>query len=580
MEKGDSTDMKTTKVKTRIRMAIGVIGAGYLALLLLVQWTGMRTQNSMTLASGSLFPATLSSQEASASFQKLTKGYSDAVLTQDAGALSKADESAQAVTNALQSIEQQVAFDADRHKQVADLLAKFTDLNGRSRTVYAAMAAGGTNVPADVMSQVSGLAQENKGMDAWLGQLRTALSGDFKAQLDSVTTWTNRQRVFGLVLFLVMAACAGVLTVMVERRVSGPLMLVTASLKDVAEGEGDLTRRIPITAQDEIGELSHWFNTFLDKLQSLIRQVQENTRQLAESCEGISASSMEMARGAEAQQMQTAQVATAMQEMSVTVQEVSQNSNSAAERAHEGAGNARVGGEVMARTIEMMRRVTASVDQAAKQVEELGSRSDQIGRIVGVIKEIAEQTNLLALNAAIEAARAGEHGRGFAVVAGEVRNLAERTTKATQEIASMIGSIQQETRGAVEAMVRGTQEVQQGVTAAEESGAKLREIIGGTEQAAQMVAQIATAATEQASTTDEVNSNINEIARISNDFAAGAQKSAKASESLNRLAVELDALVSRFKVEEDDAGRGAPKPRRSPAGAGEARMGRQARAMA
>jgi methyl-accepting chemotaxis protein len=239
-----------------------------------------------------------------------------------------------------------------------------------------------------------------------------------------------------------------------------------------------------------------------------------------------------------------------------------------------------VGGEVMARTIEMMRRVTASVDQAAKQVEELGSRSDQIGRIVGVIKEIAEQTNLLALNAAIEAARAGEHGRGFAVVAGEVRNLAERTTKATQEIASMIGSIQQETKGAVEAMVRGTQEVQQGVTAAEESGAKLREIIGGTEQAAQMVAQIATAATEQASTTDEVNSNINEIARISNDFAAGAQKSAKASESLNRLAVELDALVSRFKVEEDDAGRGAPQPRRSPAGAGEARMGRQARAMA
>jgi methyl-accepting chemotaxis protein len=287
-----------------------------------------------------------------------------------------------------------------------------------------------------------------------------------------------------------------------------------------------------------------------------------------------------MARGAQAQQMQTAQVATAMQEMSVTVQEVSQNSNSAAEQAHAGAENARAGGEVMARTITMMQRVTASVDRAAKQVAELGNRSDQIGKIVGVINEIAEQTNLLALNAAIEAARAGEHGRGFAVVAGEVRNLAERTTKATKEIGSMIGSIQQETRAAVEAMVRGTQEVQQGVTAAEESGAKLQGIIEGADGAARMVAQIATAATEQASTTDEVNGNINEIARIANDFAAGAQKSAKGSESLSRLAVDLDALVSRFKVEDGDTGRGAPQDMHGRATADSVRLGQRARAIA
>ena len=531
-------------------MAIGVIGVGYLALLLLVQWTGMRTQKAMTLASGSLFPATLSSQEAEGSFQKLTRSYSDAVLTQDAGALSKADDAAQAVTGSLQAIEQDVVSDPARKQQVADLLAKFTDLAARSRTVYAAMASGGTNISADTQSQMAGLARESREMEASLGQLRETLSGDFKAQLDSVTAWTNRQRVFGLILFLAMAGCAGVLTVMVERRVSGPLLHLTESMKDIAEGEGDLTQRIPITAQDEIGELSHWFNTFLEKLQGIIRQVQENTRRLAGACDGISNSSVEMARGAEAQQAQAGQVATAMQEMSVTVQEISRNSNSAAEKAQGGAEDAREGGKVMERTIAMMQRVTASVDQAAKQVAELGNRSDQIGRIVGVINEIAEQTNLLALNAAIEAARAGEHGRGFAVVAGEVRNLAERTTKATQEIGGMIGSIQQETKAAVESMVRGTAEVQQGVTAVEESGAKLQRIIEGAQHAAESVAQIATAATEQASTTDEVNLNINEIARISNEFAAGAKKSANASESLSQLAVELDSLVSRFRVEE------------------------------
>ena len=553
-------------------MAIGIIGAGYLALLLLVQWTGMRTQKSMTLASGSLFPATLSSQEAGAGFQKLTKSYSDAVLTQDAGALSKADEAAQAVTASLQSIEQNVAADPVRKQQVAELETRFTDLARRSRAVYAAMASGGTSLSDQTQSQMAGLARENREMEASLGQLRETLSGDFKAQLDSVTTWTNRQRVFGLVLFLVMATCAGAMTVMVERRVSGPLLEVTASLKDIAEGEGDLTQRIPITSEDEIGELSHWFNTFLDKLQGIIRQVQENTRRLSEACDGISTASVEMSKGAEEQQAQAGQVATAMQEMSVTVQEISRNSNSAAEKAHGGAEDARDGGKVMERTIAMMQRVTASVDQAAKQVADLGSRSDQIGRIVGVINEIAEQTNLLALNAAIEAARAGEHGRGFAVVAGEVRNLAERTTKATQEIAGMIGSIQQETKAAVEAMVRGTAEVQQGVTAAEESGAKLQRIIEGTQMAAEAVAQIATAATEQASTTDEVNVNINEIARISNEFAAGAKKSASASESLSQLAVELDSLMSRFRVEEnaarEDAGpvrRGAASSRVAPA---------------
>jgi methyl-accepting chemotaxis protein len=410
-------------------------------------------------------------------------------------------------------------------------------------------------------------------MEAALGELRAWLSGDFKAQLDSVTAWTNRQRLLGLILFLTIMPCAGALTVMVERRVSGPLHAVTASLKDIAEGEGDLTRRIPITSEDEIGELSRWFNTFLEKLEGIIRQVQENTRQLTAACAGISASSAEMAQGAEAQQMQTAQVATAMQEMSATVQEVSRNSNAAAERANGGADDAREGGKVMERTIAMMQKVTASVDQAAKQVADLGSRSDQIGRIVGVINEIAEQTNLLALNAAIESARAGEHGRGFAVVAGEVRRLAERTSAATKEIGEMIASIQQETRAAVEAMVRGTTEVEQGVKAAGEAGAKLSRIIEGAEYAAQAVAQIATAATEQASTTDEVNVNISTIAKISYDFTAGAQDSAKASGSLSRLAGELDALVSRFKVEEERGG-GYGRPETKARAGSEARPAR------
>jgi len=211
---------------------------------------------------------------------------------------------------------------------------------------------------------------------------------------------------------------------------------------------------------------------------------------------------------------------------------------------------------------------------------QLSGQAASIGDVTKTVSHVSDQTNLLALNAAIEAARAGEHGRGFAVVAGEVRNLAERTTKATKEIGGMIGSIQKETQAAVEAMVRGTGEVEQGVKAAEESGAKLRGIIDGTEHAAQMVAQIATAATEQASTTDEVNANIAEIARISNDFAAGAQRSARASESLSQLAVELDSLVSRFRVEEEAGGRESAGQVRGRAAAKEVRLAHRAGAIA
>jgi methyl-accepting chemotaxis protein len=542
--------MKTVHVKTRIRMAIGTIGVGYVALLLVMQWTGTHTQRAIQTAAGSLFPATLSSQEAEAAFQKLTKSYSDAVVLQDASALARADEAAAAVRAALHASEEALAADPARHDEVVELEGRFASLTERSRSVYATMASGGATVSPDMQSQMAGLAQENKSMEAALAQLQTDLSGDFRAQLESVTAWTNRQRLFGISLFLVVAVCAGLLTLMVERRVSAPLQALTESLRDIAEGEGDLTRRIPITSEDEIGELSRWFNTFVEKLQGIIGQVQENTARLTGACEGISGSSAEMAKGAEAQQLQTAQAATAMHEMSSTVQEVSRNSNAAADRAHSGAGEAREGGEAMRKTIAMLQTVTASVEQAAKQVGELGSRSDQIGRIVGVINEIAEQTNLLALNAAIEAARAGEHGRGFAVVAGEVRRLAERTTAATREIAPMIANIQQETRAAVEAMVQGTAEMQQGVNAAEETGERLTKIIEGAEEAARAVAQIATAATEQATTTDEVNLSINEIARISRDFASGAQRSAEASGSLSGLAAELEVLVSRFRVED------------------------------
>jgi methyl-accepting chemotaxis protein len=369
-------------------------------------------------------------------------------------------------------------------------------------------------------------------------------------RMDSRGTWMEV-----LITLLAIASMAVVVGygLLLQRGIVSRLRKVVDRVKDIAEGEGDLTQRIQILSKDEIGELSHWFNTFIDKVQNIMMQVSNSTRQLASASEQISASAKQLALGAEAQQGQTSQVATAMQEMAASVSEVSDNAGKVAEHSRGAVADARAGGQVAERAVEMMRTATESVDLVGRQIAELGKRSDQIGKIVGVIDEIADQTNLLALNAAIEAARAGEQGRGFAVVADEVRKLAERTTTATKEIADMITAIQKETKAAVGSMGKGATHVQQGVDAIKGAGTKLHLIIGGAEKAADMITQIATAAAEQTSTTEEINSNINEIARITYQSATGAQESAKACEHLSQLAFDLQLLIGKFKVNNTSA---------------------------
>ncbi|MDP1994836.1 MAG: methyl-accepting chemotaxis protein, partial [Ignavibacteria bacterium] len=210
---------------------------------------------------------------------------------------------------------------------------------------------------------------------------------------------------------------------------------------------------------------------------------------------------------------------------------------------------AKEGGKVVNETIAGMNRISEVVRKSAETVNELGKGSDQIGEIVQVINDIADQTNLLALNAAIEAARAGEQGRGFAVVADEVRKLAERTTKATKEIAVMIKQIQKDTGGAVESMNKGTEEVEKGKVLADKAGASLKEIIIGVEEVVDMSTQVAAASEEQSSAAEQISKNIEAISSVTHQSAAGVQQIARAAEDLNRLTVNLQELTSGFTID-------------------------------
>jgi methyl-accepting chemotaxis protein len=285
-----------------------------------------------------------------------------------------------------------------------------------------------------------------------------------------------------------------------------------------------------------------------ENLKRMILAILENSEQVASASDELSSSATLQAQGADHQKDQTAQVATAMQEMSCTVQQVSEDCSRAAEASIRAAETAREGGVIVEKALTQMRAISDSVGATAKKIGELGRSTEQIGRIAGVIDDIADQTNLLALNAAIEAARAGEQGRGFAVVADEVRKLAERTTTATKEIAQMITVIQDGTQGAVKAMEIGSQQVEAGVTSTARAGESLRQIIQMSEEVGSMIAHIATAATEQSGATADVNQSVDQIAQLVKESAVAAQQSAVACQNLSELALALRNMVSSFKL--------------------------------
>ncbi len=338
-------------------------------------------------------------------------------------------------------------------------------------------------------------------------------------------------------------ALALVLGIVIARIIARPLREVVASIESA-----DLNSSLATDRKDEVGLLQSAFNGFVGSIRETLLQVSSATSAVASASSQISSSTEEMAAGAQEQTSQAGEVASAVEEMTKTIVENSKNAGDTASTAKKAKDAAENGGEVVAQTVAGMQRIADVVKSSAATVQELGKSSDQIGEIIGVIDDIADQTNLLALNAAIEAARAGEQGRGFAVVADEVRKLAERTTKATKEIAQMIKKIQTDTQGAVRSMEQGTQEVESGMRLAENAGVSLREIVGISQQVTDMVSQIAAASEQQSSASEQISKNVEAISTVTQQTASGTQQIARAAEDLNRLTDNLQQLVAKFRL--------------------------------
>ncbi|MBZ9780683.1 methyl-accepting chemotaxis protein [Pseudomonas sp. REP124] len=385
----------------------------------------------------------------------------------------------------------------------------------------------------------------------WTMMLQLPLNA-VMADLQSLQADLNTQRksdTFGMAMVGLLIAGLGLLVIwLVGHGIARPLKQMVAMLDDIAQGEGDLTRRLTSDRADELGSIAKGFNTFLAKLQAMITQVVSSVQSVSDSSEHTADIAIRTNTGVHKQMAEIDQVATAVQEMTATAQDVARNATQAAQAASHADQAASQGKQIVHDTSNSIGALAVEIGRAVGVVQTLAKDSENINAILTAIRGIAEQTNLLALNAAIEAARAGEQGRGFAVVADEVRNLAQKTQGATEEIQTMIQQLQQGTRDVVRVMEDSQQRTDESVQHAAKAAEALETITQAVSVINDMNTQIASAAEEQSAVADDINRNVINIGQVANEVAGGADESSAASADLTKLAEQQRRLINQFKV--------------------------------
>ena len=313
------------------------------------------------------------------------------------------------------------------------------------------------------------------------------------------------------------------------------------------ESELDLTTRVELRRDDEIGKMGAALNRLLERLQGNLQSVARAAAQVAQSAETMSNASRQVAETSEAQSAAASEMAASMEELTVSINHVGDRATHTRERVASAGNLATEGENVVVEAVGDIDTIAASVSASADIINKLEAQSQKIATVVSVIKDVADQTNLLALNAAIEAARAGEQGRGFAVVADEVRKLAERTSTATIEIEQMISGIHIDTVEVVQAMDATLPEVDEGISAAEEAATALRQIKDGATTTLEHIREVADSTREQSLASDNIAQKVEEIASMVEETSAAMQASAETAARLEQIASELNTLVGRFR---------------------------------
>ena len=385
-----------------------------------------------------------------------------------------------------------------------------------------------------------------KEMTAYGADILSISDDLYKIQLerrDSESANANSMQLISTFLVLLFGICAAVI---ITRQITRPLRETLEVVERIASG--DLSHNLRVTRRDELGVLQQGIARMGTTLRELIGGIRDGVTQIASAAEELSAVTEQTSAGVNSQKVETDQVATAMHEMTATVQEVARNAEQASQAAAAADGEARDGEKVVDQAIDQIERLAVEVGRSTEAMAVLQQESDKIGSVMDVIKAVAEQTNLLALNAAIEAARAGEAGRGFAVVADEVRGLAQRTQKSTEEIHTLVAALQSGTQHVANVMNSSRTLTDSSVTLTRQAGTSLQGITRTVSNIQSMNQQIAAAAEQQSAVAEEISRSIINVRDVSEQTAAASDETAKSSVELARLGNQLQMMVSHFKV--------------------------------
>ncbi len=558
---------KSLSIGKKIWCSISILILGYFISMAFGMINGSKTQDQLLMVSEYLFPASQDSKTALTAFNDQIKLYNDAVLMGDSEVIktaqTKADEADKALSNIL-AMGKVTEEDTARLNNIKERLKNYTT---RAQPVYTALSqsenAEGGSADSGNTDKALALATEMKTIVADLENNSNLYSENLRNQLAATGKAIKTQQNANLVLFLVVVICSSALvSIIISGAVTKPLNNTVSMLRDIAQGEGDLTRRLDVDTRDEVGDLAKWFNTFIENLHDMVSKIATNSQTLTQSSVDLSRLSSQMENGSGEMSRRADTVASAAHDMRVNMDSVS----ASMQEASSNTGIVAAATEEMTATIneiasnsEKARSITdRAVSQArtaSERVRELGIAADDIGKVTETITEISEQTNLLALNATIEAARAGEAGKGFAVVANEIKELARQTAEATKDIKTKIEGIQGSTAGTVSdigeisKVINDVNDIVSTIaTAVEEQSATTKEIASNVVRVSQVINEINDNVEQSTSFSAQIANDISEVNSSTKSMSDNCSHMNDSTDQLKQLANTLKDMVGKFRI--------------------------------
>ncbi|PVY77982.1 methyl-accepting chemotaxis protein [Tamilnaduibacter salinus] len=530
---------------TRKILLIPLVGAaGFIFYVMFSVMAVNDAVEKLDVAQDQQFPLMLTAESNRVRLDKIKNTLSSAVSAGEAEKLTQANTLAEAFRSDFKDVN--VQDDATR-REIEDILKDFDAYYSLASSLSKDMVEGSADF-SKVGERADKMSSMIKQLDTRLDGFYEDQRGKFKAAFDNANQEAANIANVGILAAVVTLGALLAVAIPISRVISKSMDEVVDRLRTMAQTDGDLTIRISTNSQDEVGDLVYWFNSFVEKLQQVIRQLVESAVPLAELSETVHNLSGRMQKSLGQQDEYAAQSQQAMEEMSRSVAEIAESAAEAANAASNANQHAEQGNRVVGETVSGINSLSQRLGEAAEVVGNVQQHTDKVSGVLDVIKGIAEQTNLLALNAAIEAARAGEQGRGFAVVADEVRALASRTQDSTEEITETLKNLQEVAQRAVADMQNSTEVVQSNVDKVGHAGETLQSITGLVDTITSMNQQIATATEQQESLSRDMVNQVNQIREQTKEGATDSDELKGVSERLDVLARELKAVAGQFRV--------------------------------